>query len=120
MLPDKDGFAILEELKQNEELKNIPVIIITALGQESDVKKGLDMGAVDYLTKDSATVDAIVEKVEKHLGATPAAESDAETGPTPSAEAMPPEPQATGFCASCGAQLPGDAKFCPGCGKVVE
>lgn len=51
MLPGTDGMEICRLLKNEERTKNIPVIILTAKGEESDVVVGLQMGADDYMTK---------------------------------------------------------------------
>jgi len=47
IMPKKNGFEVLTELQDNPKTKNIPVVILSNLGQEDDVKKGLDLGAVD-------------------------------------------------------------------------
>ncbi|MBL4693800.1 response regulator [Candidatus Gracilibacteria bacterium] len=67
IIPKKDGFTVLQELKANPQLANIPVIITSGLGQEADIKKGMDLGAVDYMSKSDSTMDIIVEKVQKNL-----------------------------------------------------
>lgn len=51
MLPEKDGFEILAELKADAELRDIPVIILSAKGDEADKVRGLDGGAEDYVAK---------------------------------------------------------------------
>ena len=51
MLPGMDGLEICRSLKGSSDTKNIPIIMITAKGDESDVIVGLQMGADDYLTK---------------------------------------------------------------------
>jgi DNA-binding response OmpR family regulator len=51
MMPVLDGFQVLRKLKSQEETKNIPVIILTAKGLEKDIVTGIEMGAVDYITK---------------------------------------------------------------------
>ncbi len=51
MLPGIDGISILKFLKSKEETKNIPVIILTAKGSESDIVLGLESGASDYVVK---------------------------------------------------------------------
>lgn len=51
MMPVMDGFQVLRKLKSQEETKNIPVIMLTARGQEKDVVTGFGAGAADYVTK---------------------------------------------------------------------
>ncbi|PIR06957.1 MAG: response regulator [Candidatus Komeilibacteria bacterium CG11_big_fil_rev_8_21_14_0_20_36_20] len=67
IMPKKNGFEVLIELQGNAKTKNIPVIILSNLGQDDDVKKGLDLGAVDYLVKDNITLVDIVNKVSQYL-----------------------------------------------------
>ncbi len=68
IMPVKNGFDVLESLQANEELKKIPVIILSNLGQESDIKRGRELGAVDYLIKANHSLTEVVERVKKHLG----------------------------------------------------
>jgi len=65
ILPKTNGFDILAELKANSKLKNIPVIMLTNLGQEEDIKKGKELGAKDYIVKANSTPAQVVEKVKK-------------------------------------------------------
>lgn len=51
MMPGKDGYEVCQELKQDEETKGIPVIMLTAKSQEVDKKRGQEAGADDYITK---------------------------------------------------------------------
>ncbi len=51
MMPRMDGYAAVAELKKNQETRNIPVIMLTAVGYESKRELGLKLGAVDYITK---------------------------------------------------------------------
>lgn len=51
MLPDEDGYTILNNLRENPSYKHIPIIFLTAKTSEYDRIKGLDMGADDYVTK---------------------------------------------------------------------
>ncbi|HAO81463.1 TPA: response regulator [Candidatus Veblenbacteria bacterium] len=67
MMPKMDGFATLKELKADKILKKIPVIMLTNLGQEEDVKKGKDLGAEDYFVKANQTPAEIVVKVKALL-----------------------------------------------------
>ncbi|RKU38263.1 hypothetical protein C6496_07140 [Candidatus Poribacteria bacterium] len=65
MMPQKDGFQVIEELKNIEETKTVPVILLTARGQTEDKVQGLDAGADDYITKpfDLREVSARVKAV---------------------------------------------------------
>ena len=51
MMPVMDGYQVLKKLKQDDTLKDIPVIMLTAKGQERDVLKGFDLGSSDYIVK---------------------------------------------------------------------
>ena len=51
MMPDMDGHAVLSELMKDERTRHVPVIFVTALGDPVDEQRGLDEGAVDYITK---------------------------------------------------------------------
>ena len=51
MLPDLSGIKICQYLKQDKKVKNIPIIMLTAKGEEEDKVKGLNTGAEDYMTK---------------------------------------------------------------------
>ena len=67
VLPKKDGFEILSDIRANATLKNLPVILLTNLGQKPDVQKGLELGADDYIIKAHFTPTEVVEKIEKML-----------------------------------------------------
>jgi CheY-like chemotaxis protein len=51
MMPEVHGFEVLERLQAHDKLKQIPVIIISALEGQEDIKKGIGLGALDYLVK---------------------------------------------------------------------
>jgi len=59
MLPDEDGFHILQKLRSNRETRDIPVLMVTAKSTEIDKVRGLDMGADDYLTKPFGVMELI-------------------------------------------------------------
>jgi len=67
VMPVKNGFEVLEELRIDGELSEIPVVILSNLGQESDIKKGKELGAVDYLIKANFSMKEVIEKVKEHL-----------------------------------------------------
>lgn len=71
MLPDTNGLDILKQIKQAPNLKTLPVILLTNLGQESIIKQGFDLGAEGYLIKASYTPDQIVEEVKNILSGKP-------------------------------------------------
>jgi putative two-component system response regulator len=66
MMPGMDGYEVCQKLKANPATMKIPVIFITAKTQEEDEKKGLEMGAVDYITK-PINPALVVARVETHL-----------------------------------------------------
>lgn len=51
MMPEMDGYAVCQQLKENPATHDIPVIFLTALSEAEDEQKGLELGAVDYITK---------------------------------------------------------------------
>lgn len=67
ILPQLDGFSVLEEIKRNAGTKNIPVAMLTSLGTTEDQEKGIKMGAVDYIIKASLTPAELSEKVSSIL-----------------------------------------------------
>jgi two-component system, sensor histidine kinase and response regulator len=68
ILPGMSGFEVLEKIKQNESLKNIPVIILSNLGQEEDIEKAKKLGAVDYLVKAHFSFAEIIKKIHDVIG----------------------------------------------------
>lgn len=68
ILPKMDGFEILTKMKADAELKNIPVILLTNLSQKDEVKRGLDLGANDYLIKAHFMPSEVVNKIKQTLG----------------------------------------------------
>lgn len=63
VMPKKDGFATLTEIKANEKWKNIPVILATNLEQKEDKEKGMKLGAYDFFIKTDFTLNALIEKI---------------------------------------------------------
>lgn len=68
ILPGIDGFEVLSKTKENPALVDIPVIVLSNLGQKDDIEKGLNLGAVDYLIKAHFTPGEIIEKIKKIFG----------------------------------------------------
>jgi DNA-binding response OmpR family regulator len=67
MMPKMNGLEVLKNLKENSETKNIPVFILTVLGADEDIRKGLELGAKDYIVKSQHAVSEIVEKIDKFM-----------------------------------------------------
>jgi len=67
IIPGKNGFEVLEEMKMDDVLKKIPVVILSNLGQDSDIKKAKALGAVDYLIKANFSMKEVIEKVKFHI-----------------------------------------------------
>ncbi len=67
ILPRKNGFDVLIDMKSNKNTENIPVIILSNLGQESDIERGLSLGAEDYLVKTDVSLSKVVDKVKEQL-----------------------------------------------------
>ncbi len=67
VLPKMDGFEILKRVKKDAKLKKIPIILLTNLGQKSEVEKGLTLGADEYIIKAHFTPTAVVAKVKEIL-----------------------------------------------------
>ena len=67
LLPKIDGFEVLETIKASRRLKDVPVVILSNLGQDDEIKRGLKLGAKDYFVKTQHPLKEIVEKVERFL-----------------------------------------------------
>jgi twitching motility two-component system response regulator PilG len=66
MMPQMDGFEVLEKLKKDPATSNIPVIMLTARKSREDMQRARDLGAVEYITKPFKAVE-VVDKVLRHL-----------------------------------------------------
>lgn len=97
MLPTVDGWTVLQGIRsRTDELKNIPIIMVSNLGQSSDKEKAMAMGANDYLVKAEVPIEEIVQKIETILStaapapeAAPSAPVVTETAPSPTPEPTP-------------------------------
>lgn len=67
ILPKKNGFDVLKELKSNPQLSNIPVIVLTNLEGAQDIEKVLSLGAYTYLVKANYSLDEILEKTREAI-----------------------------------------------------
>ena len=67
VMPEKNGFAVIAEMKQSELLKNVPIIIISNSGQPVDLDKAKGLGVFDWLIKTEFDPQEVVEKVKQVL-----------------------------------------------------
>ena len=65
LMPVKDGFTVLAEIKNDPATQKIPVIVASNLGQKEDVDKAMRLGATDYIVKTNMTLGALVEKITR-------------------------------------------------------
>ena len=67
ILPKKTGFEVMEELRSNPQLQgnsNLPIIIISNLGQQEDIDKSRQLGAIEYYVKAKVSIDQLIEKIK--------------------------------------------------------
>lgn len=67
LMPIKNGFEAAEEIKKEPELANIPIIILSNMGQDADVERGKKIGISEYLIKSNLTMREVIEKIRKYL-----------------------------------------------------
>ncbi len=67
ILPQMSGFEFLGEIKMDSQLKNIPVIVLSNLGQDEDIERAKSLGAQDYLIKANFSIDDVIKKAKEWL-----------------------------------------------------
>lgn len=67
ILPKKNGFEVLEEIKSKDEIKNIPVVVLTNLEEKFDIEKALSYGVRAYLIKAVYRPEEILQKINEIL-----------------------------------------------------
>jgi DNA-binding response OmpR family regulator len=67
ILPQKDGFEVLKELKKDETTKEIPVIVLTNLEDIQSVERAVELGATTYLVKAQYTLKELIQKIKDEL-----------------------------------------------------
>jgi DNA-binding response OmpR family regulator len=70
MMPKKTGFEVCQEVRNDDDIRSTLILMLTAKGRETDVVKGLALGADAYMTKPFSTRD-LVQKVREMLEAAP-------------------------------------------------
>ncbi len=67
LMPYMGGLELLKKIKEDENLKKIPVVLLTNLSQKEEIEEGLDLGAKDYLIKSHFTPSEVMEKINQYL-----------------------------------------------------
>lgn len=67
VLPKLNGFEVLKKIKNNKKIQNIPVIVLTNLGSNEDIKKILELGATTFLIKSDQNLKDIARKIRYAL-----------------------------------------------------
>ncbi len=67
MMPKKDGFQVCQNIREQDEYRELRIVMLTAKGRDLEQEKGLSLGADDYITKPFSTQD-VVNKVRQLLG----------------------------------------------------
>jgi CheY-like chemotaxis protein len=68
VMPRKDGFATLEEIKKIDDLKAIPVIVTSNLAQQEALDRAKSLGAADFVTKSDLSMEDLVKRINKAAG----------------------------------------------------
>lgn len=67
IIPGIDGFAVLKQLKEDDATKQIPVVVVSNLGSEADIKSTKAMGAEEYFIKANTELEKIIDFVKSKL-----------------------------------------------------
>lgn len=68
MMPKVSGFDVLDILRNTPETANLKIIILTALSQESDKQRAIQLGVDDYLVKSQVVITDVIDRIKHHLG----------------------------------------------------
>lgn len=82
VLPDMDGFEILEVIKRENEIKDIPVYVFSNLSAKEDIDRAISLGAAGFLTKSNFTPSQLAEKVKELVGIPPPTSSISQEAPS--------------------------------------
>jgi CheY-like chemotaxis protein len=67
IMPKKGGLAVLKELKEDSELKDIPVVVLTNLSEDKSLKEAMALGAADYFVKTENAIYELAVKAQKYI-----------------------------------------------------
>jgi DNA-binding response OmpR family regulator len=68
LMPQEDGFYVLEKIKKNPKWKLIPVIVLSNLGEDAAIERAMEMGADDYFVKSQHPIEKVIKKIKEYLG----------------------------------------------------
>jgi DNA-binding response OmpR family regulator len=68
LLPDVDGFMILEKIRENKNLLTIPVIVFSNLSEDKDIARVQKLGISEFMVKSNFTLDELAKKVKELIG----------------------------------------------------
>ena len=69
VMPKMNGFQLLEAVSTNDELKGVKVLVMSNLGQDSDVQLARQLGAVEFIVKSDTSIDEVIALIRQHLAA---------------------------------------------------
>ena len=67
ILPKVSGFELMSKLQEDPRYAKVPIVVVSNLGQEGDIKKGEMLGAIGYFVKAHLSIEELVERVKKFL-----------------------------------------------------
>lgn len=67
IMPEMDGFAMLEAMGKESSLSKVPVLVLTNLGQEEDEKRVKELGAKEFIVKSDASIKEVIDKIKSYL-----------------------------------------------------
>jgi DNA-binding response OmpR family regulator len=67
MLPKMSGYDVLAQMKRNANMRNVPVIIVSALADIDDQARGMQLGAAEYITKGEMLPSAVIDKIKHYV-----------------------------------------------------
>lgn len=65
IMPEKDGFEVLETLSENGKIKSLSILVFSTLGQEKDVKRAMELGAKGFINKSFFDFNALLGKIKQ-------------------------------------------------------
>lgn len=67
VMPKMDGFQVLERVQQDADLKKIPILVLSNLGQDEDIQKAKSLGAKDFIVKSDTSIQSVVDRLKPYL-----------------------------------------------------